>query len=69
MQENQPSVSGESAELFAWLTGPQAIDEEGVCGSDEQGDGGHGRGEPRKGWCPHALEGVVSWERWPGFTS
>lgn len=66
VKENQPSVYGESAELFAWRTGPHAIDEEVVCGSDEQGDGGHGRGETRKGGCPHALEGVVSCERWPG---
>lgn len=52
VKENQPSVYGESAELFAWRTGPHAIDEEVVCGSDEQGDGGHGRGEPQGGVPP-----------------
>jgi hypothetical protein len=36
---------------------------------DVQVDGGHGRVETRQVWCPTALEGGVSGERWPGFTS
>jgi predicted transposase YbfD/YdcC len=69
LKENQPSLYGESAELFVWLKGPHAIDEEVVFGYDEQVDGGHGRVETRKVWCTHALEGVVACERWPGLTS
>ena len=67
LKENQPSFYGDSAELFAWLKGPHAIDEEVVFGYDEQVDGGHGRVETRKVWCTYALEGVVSCERWPGL--
>jgi hypothetical protein len=48
LQENQPRLYGESAELFAWLKRPHAIDEEVVFGYDEQVDGGHGRVETRK---------------------
>jgi hypothetical protein len=52
--------------LFAWLKGPHALAEEIVFGTDEQGDGGHGRVETRHVWCTAALEGVVSSARWPG---
>jgi predicted transposase YbfD/YdcC len=69
LKENQPSLSADCAELFAWLKGPHALDEEIVLGSDEQVDGGHGRVETRQVWCTSALDGVVSCERWPGLTS
>jgi predicted transposase YbfD/YdcC len=69
LKENQPSLADDSDGLFAWLTGPHALDEEVVFGSDEQVDGGHGRVETRKVWCTQALEGLVSCKRWPGLTS
>jgi predicted transposase YbfD/YdcC len=69
LKENQPSLYTECVELFAWLKGPHALDEEIVLGADEQVDGGHGRVETRQVWCTSALEGVVSCERWPGLTS
>jgi predicted transposase YbfD/YdcC len=69
LKENQPSLYTGCVELFAWLKGPHALDEEIVLGADEQVDGGHGRVETRQVWCTSALEGVVSCERWPGLTS
>ena len=69
LKENQPSLYTDCVELFAWLKGPHALDEEIVLGADEQVDGGHGRVETRQVWCTSALEGVVSCERWPGLTS
>ena len=49
--------------ILATLKGPHPLDEEIVLGTDVQGDGGHGRGEPRHVWCPPALEGVGASER------
>jgi predicted transposase YbfD/YdcC len=69
LKENQPSLYTGCVELFAWLKGPHALDEEIVLGANEQVDGGHGRVETRQVWCTSALEGVVSCERWPGLTS
>lgn len=69
LKENQPSLYTDCVELFAWLKGPHALDEEIVLGADEQVDGGHGRVETRQVWCTSALEGVGSCERWPGLRS
>jgi predicted transposase YbfD/YdcC len=69
LKENQPSLYADCAELFAWLKGPHAFDEDIVLGADEQVDGGHGRVEIRQVWCTSALDGVTSCERWPGITS
>jgi predicted transposase YbfD/YdcC len=69
LKENQPSLYADCVELFTWLKGPHALDEEIVLGADEQVDGGHGRVETRQVWCTSALDGVVSCERWPGLTS
>jgi predicted transposase YbfD/YdcC len=69
LQENHPNLSEDCVELFAWLKGPHALDEEIVLGTDTRVDGGHGRVETRHVWCTSALEGVVSGERWPGLTS
>lgn len=69
LKENQPSLYEDCVELFTWLKGPHALDEEIVLGADEQVDGGHGRVETRQVWCTSALDGVVSCERWPGLTS
>lgn len=69
VKENQPSLYTDCVELFAWLKGPHALDEEIVVGVNAQVDGGHGRVETRQVWCTSALEGVVSCERWPGLTS
>jgi predicted transposase YbfD/YdcC len=66
LQEHQPNLSEDCVELFAWRKGPHPLDEEIVVGTDVQVDGGHGRGKTRHVWCPTALEGVVSGERWPG---
>jgi predicted transposase YbfD/YdcC len=69
LKENQPSLYEDCVELFAWLKGLHALEEEIVLGADAQVDGGHGRVETRQVWCTSALEGVVSCERWPGLTS
>ena len=69
VKENQPNLYEDCVELFAWLKGPHPLDEEIVLGTEEQVDGGHGRVETRHVWCPTALQGVVSGERWPGLTS
>ena len=69
LKANQPSLYADCVELFTWLKGPHALDDEIVLGADEQVDGGHGRVETRQVWCTSALEGVVSCERWPGLTS
>jgi hypothetical protein len=63
---NQPNLSEDCGELCAWRKGPPPRDEEIVLGTEGQVDGGHGRVEPRPVWCPTALEGGVSSERWPG---
>ena len=56
LKENQPSLYIDCEELFAWLKGPHPLDTEIRLGYNEQVDGGHGRVETRKVWCPPALE-------------
>jgi predicted transposase YbfD/YdcC len=69
LKENQPNLYEDCAELFTWLKGPHAFEEEIVLGADEQVDGGHGRVEIRQVWCTSGLDSVLSCERWPGLTS
>jgi predicted transposase YbfD/YdcC len=69
LKENQPSLYEDCVGLFTWLKGPHALDETIVLGTDTQVDGGHGRVETRQVWCTSGRDGVVSCERWPGFTS
>ena len=69
LKENQPNLHADCVELFTWLKGPHALDEQIVLGADEQVDGGHGRVETRQVWCTSGLDGIVSGGRWPGLTS
>ena len=69
LKENQPGLHRDCKELFAWLRGPQPLDQEVVLGYDEQVDGGHGRIEIRKVWSTQALEGLGACERWPGLAT
>jgi predicted transposase YbfD/YdcC len=69
LQEHQPRLYRDGADLFAWLRGPQPRDQPAVLGDDAPVDGGHGRIETRRVWSTEALAGVVSGERWPGLTS
>jgi predicted transposase YbfD/YdcC len=69
LQENQPGLYRDCADLFAWLRGPHPLDQPVVFGDDEQVDGGHGRRETRWVWSTEALAGVVSCAQWPGLAS
>jgi predicted transposase YbfD/YdcC len=69
LQENQPGWHRECAEWFTWRRGPHPLDEEVVLGYNAQGDGGHGRIETRSVGSTEALEGLETWERWPGLAT
>jgi predicted transposase YbfD/YdcC len=69
LQENQPGLHREGAEVFEWLRGSHPQAQAVVLGDDAQVDGGHGRIETRKVWSTEALEGLSACERWPGLTT
>jgi DDE_Tnp_1-associated len=43
LQENQPSLYRDCADLFTWLRGAHPLDQPLACGHAEQVDGGHGQ--------------------------
>ena len=67
LKEHQPSVYMDCAELCAWRKGPHPLDPEIRLGYNAQGDGGPGRVETRKVWCPPARDSLVAGARWPGL--
>ena len=57
LQEKQPGLYRDCADLFAWLLGPPLLEQPVAFGHDAHVDGGHGRIETRRVWSTEAREG------------